>query len=144
MGQIPIENQNQSTHRTPVAGHNAQHTVHILIVDDLIAITQTLSRQLKNHYTVFTADSAVKALEILQVHKVDIIISDVMMPHISGPEFYEQVVSRWPTLKKYFIFMTGGILEEKYKKFFEKHDIVCLNKPYSKSTLIRHIEKMLD
>ena len=62
-------------------------TATILIVDDLEPNIKLLEAKLINeYYTVFSANSGQKALEILDKHKVDIVLLDVMMPDMDGFE----------------------------------------------------------
>ncbi len=62
-------------------------TANILVVDDLEPNIKLLEAKLLNeYYTVFTASSGGKALEILDNNKIDIVLLDVMMPQMSGFE----------------------------------------------------------
>lgn len=57
----------------------------ILVVDDDKLILEAISHHLKNEgYEVTVAENGYLALDILEKSKVDLIISDVMMPDISG------------------------------------------------------------
>jgi DNA-binding NtrC family response regulator len=47
-------------------------------------------------YTVFTATSAAEAEEILAIQDIQIIISDQRMPKMTGIEFFESVLDRYP------------------------------------------------
>src|SRR5690625_6872797 len=46
---------------------------------------------LSSEYNVFTTSSGKKALELLQTEEFDLIISDVMMPHMSGYELTQKI-----------------------------------------------------
>lgn len=57
----------------------------ILIVDDDKLILQAISHSLKNAgYETSIAEDSLKALEIIQKEKIDLIITDLMMPNMSG------------------------------------------------------------
>jgi response regulator RpfG family c-di-GMP phosphodiesterase len=78
----------------------------ILIVDDESNILSSLQRLFRPlGYRIFTATSAQEALDILQGEAVDLIISDMRMPQMSGAEFFEQVMQRWPDTVR--ILLTG-------------------------------------
>jgi two-component system response regulator PilR (NtrC family) len=69
----------------------------ILIVDDEQSMRDFLRVMLeKQEYSVATAESGVKAREHLQEHDVDLIITDVMMPDMSGIELLEHVKQTSP------------------------------------------------
>ena len=57
----------------------------ILIVDDDKLILEVIAHRLKNEgYEVMISEDGYEALNILEKHKIDLIITDVMMPNISG------------------------------------------------------------
>ena len=69
----------------------------ILFVDDEPNITETLKRSLrKEPYDIFTADSAVTALQILATNPIDVVVSDERMPGMSGSVFLGQVRRTYP------------------------------------------------
>jgi YesN/AraC family two-component response regulator len=58
----------------------------ILIVDDEANVTQSLARNLRDQFEVFTANSGLEALEILSQHDIAIILADQRMPGMEGVE----------------------------------------------------------
>ena len=52
----------------------------------------------KAGYDVVTASSALLALEVLASRKVDLVLSDQLMPGLTGTELARQIKSRWPSL----------------------------------------------
>jgi two-component system response regulator VanR len=59
----------------------------ILLVDDEKEIVDLLEIYLKNEgFTLLKASNGVEALELLNTHHIDLIILDVMMPHMDGLE----------------------------------------------------------
>lgn len=78
----------------------------VLVVDDEASILSALRRLLRHHkMDVLTADSGQAGLAILEHETVDVVISDMRMPGMSGAEFLEEVFSRWPETKR--ILLTG-------------------------------------
>lgn len=60
---------------------------HILVVEDGINIRKLMVARLEQEgYVVYQAENGVKALEILDVQHIDLIICDIMMPHMDGYE----------------------------------------------------------
>jgi DNA-binding response OmpR family regulator len=57
----------------------------ILVIDDDKMLQRAIAFKLKaNNYDVIVADDVYSALELIDKHKVDGVISDIMMPDISG------------------------------------------------------------
>jgi CheY-like chemotaxis protein len=71
----------------------------ILIVDDEKAIRMMLVDFLENKYTVDTAETADIALEKLQQTHFDLVISDINMPGMNGPQLLSEVRKKYPGTK---------------------------------------------
>ncbi len=80
----------------------------ILVVDDEEQILDWLQGMLSiEGYQVLTASSAFQALELLEKHHLDLIISDVNMPKMNGYEFYRRVKDQ-PRLQAIpFVFLSA-------------------------------------
>jgi len=69
----------------------------VLIVDDERAITELLQDVLSTEpYELLSAGSAEEALELLKREPVDVVVSDEMMPGMSGSEFLSIVRRQYP------------------------------------------------
>jgi len=78
----------------------------ILLVDDEASIRSALARALHEPaYRILQADSPASALAILEREPVDIIISDHLMPGMTGLEFLKLVRDRFPDTSR--IMLTG-------------------------------------
>ncbi len=78
----------------------------ILCVDDEPNILKSLRRLFRGtEYTVHLAESGAKGLEILEQQTIDLIISDMRMPHMDGAEFLTQAAIKWPDTVR--ILLTG-------------------------------------
>lgn len=56
-------------------------------------------------YQVLTASSAKEALGLLEINRVDLVISDYLMPGVVGTELGKQVKEKYPTLP--FVLLSG-------------------------------------
>ncbi|TWV88665.1 response regulator [Chitinophaga pinensis] len=74
---------------------SAQH-IHILYIDDEVHNLNAFKASFRRLYTVFTATSAEEAEEILAREAIQIIISDQRMPKITGIEFFESILDKYP------------------------------------------------
>jgi len=64
---------------------------HILCVDDEEHILSSLKRSLRREAEVFTASSGEQALEILKNQRVDLLITDMRMPSMTGAQLLHEV-----------------------------------------------------
>jgi two-component system cell cycle sensor histidine kinase/response regulator CckA len=118
---------------------------NILIVEDEEAVRIFSSRALKNKgYKVLEAFSGENALEVIEgfgADKIDLIISDVVMPGISGPEFVEQVLAKYPGIK--VIFVSGYGEDAFYEKYGSAREFNFLAKPYNLNQLAEKVKDLL-
>ncbi|MHC4796233.1 MAG: sigma-54-dependent transcriptional regulator, partial [Planctomycetota bacterium] len=64
----------------------------ILVVDDVSSTVQVLQRNLTSRgYNVFTAPGAAEAIEIIQTTPIDLVITDLKMPKVSGLDLVRHV-----------------------------------------------------
>lgn len=74
---------------------SAQH-IHILYIDDEIHNLNAFKASFRRIYTVQTAESADDAYKLLEDHDFHIIISDQRMPKMTGIEFFESILNKYP------------------------------------------------
>jgi CheY-like chemotaxis protein len=71
----------------------------ILIVDDEKAIRMMLLDYLENKYVVDTAETGEVAVALLEKQQYDLVISDINMPGISGPQLLTEVRQKYPATR---------------------------------------------
>lgn len=82
------------------------HLATILVVDDEASILASLKRLFRPHgYRIFSAACGDAALEILAVEQVDLVISDMRMPGMSGAQFLAICKQRHPDTMR--VLLTG-------------------------------------
>ena len=75
------------------------HGLRILVVDDDQGISRTLQEMLEmDGCLVEVAEDGKRALEKLALAPFDLVLSDVVMPHMDGYELYRQVQKKYPEL----------------------------------------------
>ena len=78
----------------------------LLFVDDDPNVLKALRRLFRHqNYDVYLASGGAEGLEILRQHAVDLIISDMRMPEMSGAEFLAHALEQWPETVR--ILLTG-------------------------------------
>lgn len=108
----------------------------ILVVDDEAVNRKLLEAQLTaNGYAVATASDGIEAFEKLKNFPADLIILDVMMPHMSGYEFLNELRRKGDPGKKIPVLVMSA--KSSMKDFFDAWDILdFLPKPSSIQVLI--------
>lgn len=72
----------------PTADTNASR---VLIVEDNVELLRLMKRLLQPRYHVLTANDGREALRLIQTNKLDIVVSDVMMPEMDGYELTDHI-----------------------------------------------------
>jgi CheY-like chemotaxis protein len=81
--------------------------LRVLLVDDEDMVRRCTARSLKG-FELVTASSGVEALAILSEDlDFDAVLSDVMMPRMTGPELFERCSEQYPQLAQRFVFASG-------------------------------------
>ena len=102
----------------------------VMVVDDEPALINSLRRVLRTVKTFSAASSGRLALEqIEEGARPDIILCDLMMADVSGPELYERIEKDYPDLAQRMLFITGGAFTEDTRAFSEAHADRVLYKP---------------
>jgi signal transduction histidine kinase/ActR/RegA family two-component response regulator len=129
-----------TTPEAPVKGAET-----ILLVEDETVVRQLVAEILESHgYSVLQAGDGPSALELLRRHNepVEILVTDVVMPGMSGPEVAQAVTSMRPGT--HVLYISGytdsaighhGVLEP---------GIAFLQKPFSADELTRKVRAVLD
>lgn len=82
----------------------------ILVVDDEETIRNILKRSLEREkYRVLTASEPAEAFDVLRVSRVDLVISDYMMPNMTGLEFIKKVRAMYPGIMRIMLTAHAGV-----------------------------------
>ena len=116
----------------------------VLVVEDaedLREITELILT--KNGYRVISAPNGVAALDVVKNHsdKIDLLLTDVVMPQMQGPELVKRVAELRPEIRVLYmsgyaqpIVSAGGVLEE---------GVLLLEKPFTEPALLAKVEQAL-
>lgn len=108
----------------------------VLVVDDDPLVGQALRRALSTDHEVVVARSGPAALEqIEQNDQFDVILCDVMMPGMNGPELFGELESRSPKLAERVVFITGGAFGPSAEAFIRRTELDVIEKPFDIRTL---------
>jgi len=123
--------------------HTGQGT--ILLVEDEEGLRTLNARGLASRgYTVLEASNGVEALEVIDRHsgKIDLVVSDVVMPEMDGPTLLKELRRRDPNVRIIFV---SGYAEEAFEKNLPTGGPVpaFLAKPYTLKQLVAEVKKTL-
>ena len=116
----------------------------ILLVEDEEGLRALNARGLASRgYTVLEAGNGVEALELFEQHggKVDLVVSDVVMPEMDGPTLLKELRKLNPDLKIIFV---SGYAEEAFEKSLPQgQQFSFLPKPFTLKQLVAAVKETM-
>jgi DNA-binding NtrC family response regulator len=114
-----------------------------LIIDDEPLVGAMLNRMLVPRHEVEVAASAQEALAAIGRSPFDAIVCDVMMPEMTGMDFFALLKRRDPALSERVVFMTGGAFLPRVAEFLSRVDNPKLEKPFDLDALIAALKRVV-
>jgi len=123
---------------------DAGRRARILLVEDDDGVRQLTARMLRQYgYDLLLATDGTEALVMLAtgLQGVDAVVTDVVMPGMSGAELIEQLRARWPELP--VLFLSGYTGDEVKVGLKSGSRQTFLQKPFSSDALAAALEELL-
>ena len=120
-------------------------TETLLVVENESAIRTLLQVALRrNGYTVLTAESGREALELVRNHTgaIHLLITDVMMPDMDGPELVRHLSTIRPDTRT--LFMSGYMDDTLGERGILATSANFIQKPFSPRTIAQRVREILD
>ncbi len=120
--------------------------IQLLIVDDEVHVVERLSSTINWQQVgieqVYSAYSGIEALNILEKTSIDIVLTDIRMPEMSGIELISEINRRWPKTK---CVLLSGFSDFNYAKeaILQKTEDYLL-KPVTEHDLLTTIQRIID
>jgi signal transduction histidine kinase len=127
----------------PVPARGGAETV--LVVDDERAVRELLTIILRGRgYTVIPAADAKTALDVLEApdQRIDLVVSDVVMPGMSGTRLIEDIQMRWPAIK--LLLVSGHSNGVALNPDSTARKVPLLGKPFTPRRLETMVRDILD
>ena len=115
----------------------------VLVIDDDDDIRQFIANSLSATYKILTAVDGKQGLEIAIAEMPDIVLCDVMMPHITGLELCKKLKSNIKTGHIPIILITSRALSMQIQEGFNAGADEYLTKPFRTSNLLLKINTLL-
>ena len=140
--------ENPNLEQTVISNQDKESAVssrrsRILIVDDDPVVRRIVLELLNNRYTVITASTGVQLPDLLQKHKPDLVILDVMLPWLNGFELCRIIKTHSTEHQMPVLFLTGCKEKEDILTGQEVGASGYLTKPFYAKDLYREVERLL-
>jgi CheY-like chemotaxis protein len=115
----------------------------ILVIEDDNVVRMAVSKTLRDHgYTVIEASNGAEALLLTerQPRPIHLLLTDVVMPQMSGPEFVARFAPAHPETK--VLYMSAHILDTLVHQRIIEQQAPFLEKPFSRVDLMRKVSEV--
>jgi len=141
---LPVTEQAASAGLAPPAEPQRGHGETVLVVEDETAMREVTRRILaRNGYHVVAVASGHEALTALnrRLEHIDVLLTDVIMPHMQGRELADKIRILQPTARVAFMSgYTQGLLSS---QGVLESDVHLIEKPFSETTLLTKLREIL-
>jgi CheY-like chemotaxis protein len=132
---------------TPLVTQTQRRTrisnVKLLVVDDNRAVADSVSATLSEHHQVDVADSAQTALIKLRQNSYDVVLCDLLMPHMNGIDLFVALQNEGKGHERRLVFFTGAPISDTTRSFLQQHGRTCVAKPISEDQLEKAVREVL-
>ena len=125
----------------PVAAPAPRTRARVLIIDDEVALTRAMHRQLRGQHDVTIENDARSAMQRVLGEDYDVILCDVMMPGTDGLGFLEALRGTRPALVARLVLMTAGITDP-IRELVLARGGQLVDKPVPIDSLLELIDRM--
>jgi two-component system NtrC family sensor kinase len=116
----------------------------ILVVDDEDNLRDVLVEVLKRDgHEVDSALDGDEGLQRAEAHRYDLVVTDLRMPNLEGPELYRAIRERYADTPPRFIFMSANTGIEEYATFLAETGEPALEKPFNLADMRQVVQQVL-
>ena len=117
----------------------------ILVAEDEDGV-RSLTREVleKYGYTVLEAANGEEALRVAEQHEgpLDLLLSDVVMPRMGGPELAQALLAKRPSVK--VLYMSGYTDHPMVRRGVVNAGVAFLQKPFTPTVLVSRVREVLE
>ncbi len=125
-----------ATRPAPATAPVPARRARVLVVDDDARVASALKRVLQRDHDVEISTEPRAALERVRGGETwDVVFCDLMMPEMSGMEWYDGVRRAAPPLAGRIVFVTGGAFTDAAREFLERVPNARVEKPFTPDEL---------
>jgi PAS domain S-box-containing protein len=116
----------------------------VLLVEDMDSVRELVSRALEGYgYKVIKAANGEEAIRLVAVmtEPIDVLVTDVVMPRMTGPVVADRLRAHWPGLRVLFM---SGYTERVKPVFLNSPGTLFIQKPFLPTELVAQLRRLLD
>jgi signal transduction histidine kinase len=115
----------------------------VLVLDDEPLVARSIVRMLARAHEVTAETSSAAALARIRAGEVfDVILCDVMMPQLSGPDFHAELARTHPALARRVAFITGGAFTPGAAQYLTASGSRVLEKPFEAEAVLELVREL--
>jgi len=141
---LPLVNAAQSPAPEPLVElpRASDRRAVVLVAEDEALVRELVQRALlRAGHDVLLAANGEEALALAEAHTFDVLVTDVVMPHLGGRELVQRLAVSHPTAP--ILFMSGYASEGEHLTTAANGRAAILNKPFTANQLVRAVESLL-
>jgi two-component system, cell cycle sensor histidine kinase and response regulator CckA len=140
-----VDTANDESRVVPIIEGSGRGSETILLAEDEEAVRSLAVDALRSHgYTVLEARDGVEAVAVAKRHKgsIHLLVTDMVMPKVSGRELAEQLAAVRPDLR--VLYISGYTNDTRAAQGIPEENTEFLHKPFSITTLVHTVRSILD
>jgi signal transduction histidine kinase/CheY-like chemotaxis protein len=117
----------------------------VLVIDDDPMVSAVVRRTLSQDHDIVTSNRTEQALDLLRGgERFDVILCDVMMPNMTGVDFWHELERFAPEETRRIVFLTGGAFAPQARQFLESVPNLHIDKPFVPEQLRAIVRERVD
>jgi PAS domain S-box-containing protein len=115
----------------------------ILLVEDDPLVARAVRRTLSRDHEVVFVEGGRAALQALAKEQFDLVMSDLMMPEMTGMDLHEELLRTHPKVAEKMVFLSGGAFTEAAREFLRRVPNPQVEKPFDPQELRALVARLI-
>jgi CheY-like chemotaxis protein len=115
----------------------------ILLVEDDPLVARAVRRTLSREHEVVFVEGGRAALQALAKEQFDLVMSDLMMPEMTGMDLHDELSRTHPQVAAKMVFLSGGAFTEAAREFLRRIPNPQVEKPFNPQELRALVARLI-